>query len=184
MTPLYRLNSPRGRILFWVWRLKRIFSQGTNSSHSLNKYLLITCYMVYVAEVLMVKANSFLPCHHPRDYSLSAFLIMCHFTIKKKQFSFAKRKYFVSKNEPSKKRITLGFYFKINVRKRNKSPVKEIMQSKRINSLEALSKTLTWVDSFYWSENGSSRSKELSQGHTCDLVGAEHTGPNFCLPAL
>ena len=112
-------------------------------------------------------------------YSLSAFLIMCHFTIKKKQFSFAKRKYFVSKNEPSKKRITLGFYFKINVRKRNKSPVKEIMQSKRINSLEALSKTLTWVDSFYWSENGSSRSKELSQGHTCDLVGAEHTGPEL-----
>lgn len=112
-------------------------------------------------------------------YSLSAFLIMCHFTIRKKQFSFAKRKYFVSKNEPSKKRITLGFYFKINVRKRNKSPVKEIMQSKRINSLEALSKTLIWVDSFYWSENWSSRSKGLSQGHTRDLVGAEQTGPEL-----
>ena len=68
----------------------------------------------------------------------SCFSDYVSFYDQEKQFSFAKRKYFVSKNEPSKERITLGFSFKINVRKRNKSPVKEIMQSKRINSLEAL----------------------------------------------
>lgn len=73
---------------------------------------------------------------------------------------------------------SLEFCFLKNVGKKNESPARKIMRRKNLIVWRLFRKHWN-LHSIYWRENWRGMSQGLSQGHTCDLVQAEHTGPEL-----